>query len=344
MNVYDLSFRVHRIAFKHQLQVDPDVLNYLSLATRQRFRNLLETMVSTSRHRNWSNHTAEPGFWPDRKGKRRRMDDEEGNEGERIPLFRQEIISDPELQLSAIEKVDRHHDMRAKQRRKERDEKMQATLEAEARGEVVGDIAAEGEAAPLNAGISAAAKKSLTDPKHATAEVSKKLADSIANTAFGGGASKYSWMSSGVGGLGMGASRGLAGASAGSPPASGDTSMADGTAAPKALPKPRFAPPPASTSTAPGEAGSGSGWAAAANRIAAGSESSSTNAAWTDFASRQKEKEEEERLARVRVTLSDALAALERERAGGAGLGSGISVLYATQALGAPTGPFRPTR
>ncbi|KAL6957713.1 hypothetical protein U1Q18_051464 [Sarracenia purpurea var. burkii] len=124
-----------------------------------------------------------PRFWPDRKGKRRRT---EAEEEQRIPLFKQEIISNPELQLSAIEKVDRHHDMKAKQRRKERDEKMQAAIEAEARGEAVGDTT-EGEAAPLNASLSAAAKKSLTNPKHATAEVSKKLADSIANTAFGGG-------------------------------------------------------------------------------------------------------------------------------------------------------------
>ncbi len=266
MNIYDLSFRVHRIAFKHQLQVDPDVLNYLSLATRQRLRNLLEVSIAASRHRNWSHHLSEPGFWPDRKGKRRRLDTEEGGDAmdvdaegkEKLPLFKREVVSDLEAQLSAIEKADRHQDVRAKQRRKERDERMQAATQqgAEASGSVIGDAA----------GSSAleARKGGVTDFKHASADVSKKLADSIANTAFGGGGSKYSWLSSGVSGLGLNKSKGLAGAggSGGASPAAETPEVGTPSGG---LPKPRFQPAPPTTSTADGS--STGGWSAAAARL-----------------------------------------------------------------------------
>ncbi|KDN48205.1 hypothetical protein K437DRAFT_255635 [Tilletiaria anomala UBC 951] len=373
LSVYDLSFKVHKIAFKHQLQVDPDVLNYLSLATRQRFRNLLETMIKISRHRNWSSHLAEPGFWPDRKGKRRKMegdgdkgeDNDDGDDGDgeeeanqRVTLYKQEIVSDPELWLSAIEKADRANEMRVRQRRLEREERMKAAIAAElseASGEGVGaepmagGVANSFRDAPLLGMISGSGskKKAAAAAKHTSADVTKKLADSVAQAAFSSsGASKYSWMASSVGSLGMGPSRSLAAKSASpaggasSPPASGgdgDVSMADGEDGNPAaggllkLPKPRFAPLPPSTAADAGSPGLG-----ARGRLGSGSKSASGIGAWGDFSARQKEREEEERLARVKVTLQDALAALEKEKAGGAGAGSGIATLFGTRALGKP--------
>lgn len=317
LHALDLSVKVHQIATQQGLQVDPTVLNYLSLATRQRFRNLLEAMVRTARHRQWSSQEASPGFWPGtkRSADQASLDKDERNaqgDPKRIPLFHQEVVQNPELLLSALEKVERRTEMRAKQKRAEREARYRAAMEAQASVGDAAGAARTGQPADAPTGaitVEEGGKKKHVSLKHATPDIQKKLADSVAQSALGGGSSRYSWMSSGVHGFG--------GAGAGAHGAGGKDAEAEA-----------------------GEKGAG---AAAGNAAGAGGGPAAPGA-WGDLASRQAAKAAEAAAAVTRVTMSDALSALEREKAGGAGLGSGIATLRTTRALGRPAFRVPPPR
>ncbi|CAD6887993.1 unnamed protein product [Tilletia controversa] len=139
LEVYPLSMKVHSIAAMHGLGVEPDVLNYLSLTARTRFRNLAEAMVATARHRIWSTaHARPPPLYPDdpsssssssssfrHKGKARGTEQMDA-EHEPKPMYHEQLISDPTKQLSAIEKAEREEEGRARRRRAARVERENA--------------------------------------------------------------------------------------------------------------------------------------------------------------------------------------------------------------------------
>ncbi|EPQ25783.1 uncharacterized protein PFL1_06650 [Pseudozyma flocculosa PF-1] len=111
LQVYPLAFKVHTIAQKHGLGVDAAVLNYLSLAARTRFRNMLEAMIASSRHRSWSSHQHPPPLY-------------EGDE--RRPMYHEAIVSDPRKQLALLEKAERGEEARRRRERLARDEEAAA--------------------------------------------------------------------------------------------------------------------------------------------------------------------------------------------------------------------------
>ncbi|KAK0555679.1 hypothetical protein OC846_001644 [Tilletia horrida] len=119
LEVYPLSMKVHSIAAMHGLGVEPDVLNYLSLTARTRFRNLAESMIAAARHRLWSTPHARPPPMFDRpepiaNGHSYHGD---GQDEEPRPMYHEQLISDPSKQLSALEKVEREEEGRARRRR-----------------------------------------------------------------------------------------------------------------------------------------------------------------------------------------------------------------------------------
>ncbi|WFD03181.1 hypothetical protein MOBT1_001870 [Malassezia obtusa] len=236
LNVYPLSAIVHRIAKQYGLKVDPAALDYLSIATRMRFRNLLEAMVRVSRHRAWSSH------------QRPAPVDDAGE-----ALYHETLTSNPGKQLAAIEKAERIEEGNWRRMRLEREEAEAAAQEA----------AAAGEDPNGTPGAAKRGKRPLgTSGRNLSEDVRKRLADSTAMRHLGANnvASKYSWLQSpGVR------------ATPRAPARESDEGEAR-TPAPAAggLPKPKFAPqtPAPGTRLAPSQGHAGV-WSDVATRQAA---------------------------------------------------------------------------
>lgn len=311
LQVYPLAYKVHTIAQKHGLSVDAAVLNYLSLAARMRIKNLLETMVASSRHRSWSSHQHPPPMFPDSN----------------TPMYHEQISSNPTRQLAALEKAERGDEARRRKQRLARDTEASALASGSGAGldgelDGMGD---DGTGTPRSGALGNKKPKKIgpgVAARNMSEDVRKRLADSTAMRNLGGGSSKYSWLSGGNTGAGPSAFGSLGGKKA--------DAAADGGGS--RLPKPKFAPQPPVNGTQ--TEGWGSSGDASANRNNASNTASA--GAWGDVAARQAAKLEEERQARLRVTLRDALFALEYERRGGAGHGSGESLLYRLRARANP--------
>ncbi|WFD23754.1 hypothetical protein MEQU1_002448 [Malassezia equina] len=170
LNVYPLSSMVHRIAKQYGLKVDAATLDYLSIATRMRFRNLLESMVRASRHRAWSSHQRRPPLHPGTNP-----------DGTRKPVYHEEMLSNPTKQLAAIEKAERIEEGNWRRMRLEREEMEAAALEAG------GDD-----------GSSKNKKRPSMSSRNLSEDVRKRLADSTAMRHLGANnvTSKYSWLQS----------------------------------------------------------------------------------------------------------------------------------------------------
>ena len=169
LNVYPLSGMVHRIAKRYGLRVDSAALEYLSIATRMRFRSLLEAMVQSSRHRAWSASQRPP---PLAEGK---------------PLYHEELLSNPVRQLAAVEKAERIEEGNWRRMRLEREEAEAAAAEAAAQAAAEGDD-----------GIGKKQKKPSSSGRNLSEDVRKRLADSTAMRHLGGNsvANKYAWLQS----------------------------------------------------------------------------------------------------------------------------------------------------
>ncbi|KAN0062433.1 hypothetical protein ACQY0O_005320 [Thecaphora frezii] len=355
LQVYPLAFKVHTIAQKHGLGVDAAVLNYLSLAARTRFRNIIESAIASSRHRSWSSHQHPPPMFDDG--------------GEARPMYHETILSDPRKQLAALEKAERGDEARRRKERLARDEEA-AALSSGAGGESEGGEGGDGGGGDLargGVGPDGKRKPKKMGPgvaaRNLSEDVQKRLANSTALRNLGGGASKYSWLQGGgaFGGGGGGAAFGglQNKAKAKAETGTGGEGESDGSGTASRLPKPKFAPQPSVVwktgkvgdlgGGAGGDEGSGGkggedkGTAATAGAGAAtgagmggstGANSSTTSwmGAWGDVSARQAAKEEEERRERLKVTLRDALFALEYERSGASGYGSGEAILYRARA------------
>lgn len=180
LQVYPLAYKVHTLAQEHGLSVDAAVLNYLSLAARTRLKNVLETMIASSRHRNWSSHQHPPPVYPSTSQ----------------PMYHEQILSDPIKQLAALEKAERGEEARRRRERLTRDEESSA-LAAGYGGDGDMDMddgtstpKGDGRKRPKKMGPGVAARNMSED-------VRKRLADSTAMRNLGGGSSKYSWLSGG---------------------------------------------------------------------------------------------------------------------------------------------------
>ncbi|WFD20108.1 hypothetical protein MCAP1_002352 [Malassezia caprae] len=229
LNVYPLSSMVHRIAKQYGLKVDAATLDYLSIATRMRFRNLLESMVRASRHRAWSTHQRRPPLHPGANP-----------DGTRNPVFHEEMLSNPTKQLAAIEKAERIEEGNWRRMRLEREEMEAAALEAG------GDD-----------GSSKNKKRPSMSSRNLSEDVRKRLADSTAMRHLGANsvASKYSWLQS----PGMRST----------PRArDSDAAASDSPSQKSTLPKPKFAPSASLRSSASQAAHAGA-WSDVATRQAA---------------------------------------------------------------------------
>ncbi|PKI84164.1 hypothetical protein MVES1_002131 [Malassezia vespertilionis] len=171
LNIYPLSSMVHRIARQYGLKVDAATLDYLSIATRMRFRNLVESMVRSSRHRTNSSHQRKP------------VKDANGN-----PAYHEVLLSNPAKQLAAIEKADRIDEGNWRRLRLEREEAEAAAQEAA--------IAGEENGTPRN--DARKSKRPSTSGRNLSEDVRKKLADSTAMRHLGANSitSKYAWLQS----------------------------------------------------------------------------------------------------------------------------------------------------
>lgn len=298
LQVYPLAYKVHTLAQGSGLSVDAAVLNYLSLAARTRLKNVLETMIASSRHRSWSSHQHPPPMYPSTSQ----------------PMYHENILSDPVKQLAALEKAERADEARRRRERLARDEESSAMAAGLGGDDMdlddgTGTPRGDARKKPKKIGPGVAARNMSED-------VRKRLADSTAMRNLGGGSSKYSWLS---GGSTFPSTFSPLGGKKAKP----DPNGGDDANTPSRLPKPKFAPQPAVNNWS--GAGSNEG-------VSGGSAGAGATGAWGDVAARQAAKEEEERQARLRVTLRDALFALEYERKAGAGYGSGESLLYRIRA------------
>lgn len=168
LQVYPLAYKVHTLAQGHGLSVDAAVLNYLSLAARTRLKNVLESMIASSRHRSWGSHQHPPPLFPEGR-----------------PMYHEQIISDPVKQLAALEKAERGEEARRRRERLARDSE---AVEAADGIEEVDEGAAKKRPKKIGPGVAA---------RNMSEDVRKRLADSTAMRNLGGGSSKYSWLSGG---------------------------------------------------------------------------------------------------------------------------------------------------
>ncbi|KAK0529455.1 hypothetical protein OC835_004332 [Tilletia horrida] len=284
LEVYPLSMKVHSIAAMHGLGVEPDVLNYLSLTARTRFRNLAEAMIAAARHRIWSSaHSRPPPLYqedpayasasasnPRHKGRGRsdgsaQMDIDPDNEPK--PMYHEQLLSDPSKQLSAIEKAEREEEARARRRRAARVEReaaeqafLAALLEEEKAGGGGGrgDMAVDGENADVafkrtSSGGGAGDAERTINGSHAPGEgAASSSSAAAAGSAAGEGR-----------GAGVGGSK--AKKSKGGPAAGGSGDGADGSGGPKKKRQKKNS----AAAGADGSAASGSSGAAAAGAAGA---------------------------------------------------------------------------
>lgn len=328
LELMPLSYRVHKIAQMNGLQVDADVLQHISLASKIRFRNLIESMVNASRHRQWSSHLRPPPMYA--KGK--------------SAMYHEEIEEDPSKLLSVLARVEKAQEQAARQRRLQREEQEASLANSAGRGETEDSTMADGtqngsqQGSQANANGQANATQSSADGANSQEDAKRKmkkpgistaarnmtedkrlrLANNTAAQAMGLSAGSKAWM---FGGAGL----------------PKDVNKAKGGKSGSSLPAPRFGAKAKDAQDALDENTTAA--QSGANGSNSFASSSINPGGWGDLAARQRHREEEERRQMRLVNLDDALHALEMERRGGAGRGSGERVLYATRALGRPTIP-----
>ncbi|RIB06034.1 transcription initiation factor TFIID component TAF4 family-domain-containing protein [Gigaspora rosea] len=94
LNHRSLAAKVNSIALQHKiLNVHPDALAYLALATQERIRELIETMIVAKNHRIHSEHINLPPA------------PENG-----LPMYKEVVSLDVRSQLAALEKVEREQE------------------------------------------------------------------------------------------------------------------------------------------------------------------------------------------------------------------------------------------
>lgn len=299
--------------------VDPAVFDYLSAAAYLRFRNLTESMISASRHRSWSSHQRPPPTFSS-------LNSEGEQEDSQIPMYHEEMISDPKKQLAALERIDRQMEEKAQLERQRRELQEQALLESNLN--LIDGINSTSSAAGGGGGEDSKSKKKPISVKASAKNMSEDLSRKLTNSTvahMAGGVGVKSWMTGSSTGLGGGAAGGWKPKS---------MAAAGGTSS---LPAPKFAPQASKTAESLDSndqaSSSSSKLLPSSSQIGKlDSVDQSQVGAWGDVAARIKREEEEEKRNSKMVKMEDALFALEMEKSAGAGKGSGIRTLYKERA------------
>src|SRR3954451_21520208 len=92
---------------QHKLGLSPDVMSYLALATQERIRALVESMIAAKNHRIHSEHIHHPSVTTAVGGS--------GDGGENLPMYKEAISLDVRSQLLAIENVEREQERKRKE-------------------------------------------------------------------------------------------------------------------------------------------------------------------------------------------------------------------------------------
>lgn len=190
-------------AARHGLRVQPEVLTYISIAARVRFRNLIESMISASRHRTWSSHLRPPPMYEDEEGR-----------STNVPMYDEELHDDPEKLIAALAKVEKAEEAKAKEKRWAREEKEVAKVEGEEgdrQDGKEGSVAPGGLAGSEGGGAGAAVDEEnvrrkgkkvgvAAAAKNMTEDKRLKLANKTAAQALGFGNTGKAWMFGNAGG------------------------------------------------------------------------------------------------------------------------------------------------
>src|ERR1043166_5311758 len=94
---------------QHKLGLSPDVMTYLALATQERIRALVESMIAAKNHRIHSEHIHHPSVAATSAV------GGSGDGGENLPMYKETISLDVRSQLLAIEKVEREQELKRKE-------------------------------------------------------------------------------------------------------------------------------------------------------------------------------------------------------------------------------------
>lgn len=245
LHLYPLAQAVYRATSEHGLSdVDPEVLNVISTAAKIRFRNLLQDCVRASRARCWTSHTREPPQWSDDVGESDgdevMADGTTSGEGSSSkatkrkkrrsrPMYHEDLISDPNRWILAIERADRGEEVKLRRQRREARERAAAIAAAAAAGQPIpthgtggegsergGSMAPAGSQAQQTDGSGDSAMSSAVGgddsglppakrpkkdasasmtAKHLSEDIRRRLANNTVNHALGGiGGNMPKWM------------------------------------------------------------------------------------------------------------------------------------------------------
>lgn len=166
-----LRDKIRAAAAPHQLQrVDEDCLQFLALATQARLRHLVELMIQANYHRCTSSHIVEPTTLPNG-----------------TPLYSQEVRTDVDKQIQALEKIEREQETKARRQRVERITQEREQMHLLQSQQQQQQFLEEDDQKKKKR------KKDLSTAKNMSDDVQKKLSDQTALRSAGL-APKYSWL------------------------------------------------------------------------------------------------------------------------------------------------------
>ncbi|CAJ0631180.1 15869_t:CDS:2 [Entrophospora sp. SA101] len=91
---------------KAMMNMHPDCLTYLALATQERITNLVEAMIAAKNNRIESENVKFPTLSPE---------EEESNNSNPSPIYKQVLVSDAKSQLLALEKIEREEERKRRE-------------------------------------------------------------------------------------------------------------------------------------------------------------------------------------------------------------------------------------
>ncbi|KAI4527197.1 TAF4-domain-containing protein [Schizophyllum commune Loenen D] len=178
-NTHYLQQTMYEHAKQHKItRIPEDSVNYLALALRARLQDIIADTITAARHRTNSQFDRAPSFY------------ENGEDGQKIPMWSMLIRRDIGHQLRALERVEREEEMRVRKERKERLDAASAqaaALAAQAGSPTEADIDWD------DGGARKKRKKDTISARNMPADVGKKMSNAAANMAAGVGG-KYAWM------------------------------------------------------------------------------------------------------------------------------------------------------
>ncbi|KAF9912188.1 hypothetical protein EC991_000599 [Linnemannia zychae] len=187
MNYVDDDLMGGATGTDHKLTVDPEVIEYLALATKQRLRVMTERMICASQHRRKSLETHSPPLMYDNDH----------------PMFRIQTSQNVKKQLLAIERAEREEELKRKQHVEELRVESLTASKAQVRGILrdVGESGKRGKKA-VQFQFRPNPKRKAKEPKVVLTEMQGLKFANQAALAFAehrGRESTYAWMTAGGG-------------------------------------------------------------------------------------------------------------------------------------------------